>query len=40
MAWLAWRTRRRGLLQGVLVGGAIVFLLCAACWAIVPQLKL
>jgi len=31
----ALRTRRRGLAQGVLTGGALVLLICAACWAYV-----
>ena len=35
MLWLAFRSKRQGLTQGVIVGGAVAFLLCAACWGIV-----
>ena len=31
----AIKTKRRGLVQGVLTGGAVAFLLCAACWGTV-----
>ena len=35
MLLVALRSGRHGLAQGVIVGGALAFLLCAACWGLI-----
>jgi hypothetical protein len=39
LIYLAWRGRHDPLFHGMLVGGAVAFLLCSACWGFMGGLQ-